>query len=183
MKKSKMSRIHIHFPKHFYGLNLMNMRAVARCPQQARFDLIPFACRRCHFCPRAHSPLSKSMREPSSSKSFLVIHILLKALRLDTVAPPTQHEYFLFLGAISVIVTSLLASFWMLLCSLSLKPVSRDVPPATMIELYSVFLTSISHFLIELMTISCTPGHSRPILSGLNNISGALNFSEPSYMI
>jgi hypothetical protein len=110
----------------------------------------------------------------------LVIHILLKALRLDTVAPPTQQENFLFLGAMRVIVTSLLANFYMLLWSLSLKPVSKDVPPATIMELYSVFLTSMSHFLIELITISCTPGHSRPILSGLNRISGALNFSDPS---
>jgi hypothetical protein len=32
------------------------------------------------------------------------------------------------------------------------------------------------------MTISWTPGHSNPIFSGLNNISGALYFSEPSYI-
>lgn len=83
----------------------------------------------------AQRPLSKSMRDPSSSKSFLLIHILLKALRLDTVAPPTQHEYFLFLGAIKVMVTSLLANFYMLLWSLSLKPVRREVPPATIMEL------------------------------------------------
>ena len=86
-------------------------------------------------CRVAQSPLSKSMRDPSSSKSFLLIHILLKALRLDTVAPPTQHEYFLFLGAIKVMVTSLLANFYMLLWSLSLKPVRREVPPATIMEL------------------------------------------------
>ena len=83
----------------------------------------------------AHNPLSNNMRDPSSSKSFLLIHILLKALRLETVAPPTQQECFLFLGAIRVMVTSLLASFYMLLWSLSLNPVNRDVPPATMMEL------------------------------------------------
>jgi hypothetical protein len=59
----------------------------------------------------------------------------LNALRPETVAPPTQQEYFLFLGAIRVIVTSLLASFYILLWSLSLNPVKRDVPPATIIEL------------------------------------------------
>lgn len=126
------------------------------------------------------SPLSKNIRYPSSSKSFLVIHILLNVFKLETVAPPTQHENFLFLGAISVIVTSLLTSFYIALCNLSLKPVSIEVPPATIIELYNVFLTSMSHFFIELITISWTPGHSSPILSGLNNISGALYFSAPS---
>jgi hypothetical protein len=33
--------------------------------------------------------------------------------------------------------------------------------------------------LIELTTSSCTPGHSSPILSGLNKISGAFYLSEP----
>jgi len=61
------------------------------------------------------SPLSNNIRYPSSSKSFLVIHILLNVLRLETVAPPTQHENFLFLGAISVIVTSLLTNFYIAL--------------------------------------------------------------------
>lgn len=43
---------------------------------------------------------------PSSSKSFFEIHILLKAFREDTVAPPTQHEYCLLCGAINVGFTS-----------------------------------------------------------------------------
>ena len=122
------------------------------------------------------------MRDPSSSKSFLLIHILLNAFRLETVAPPIQHEYFLFFGASSVMLMSLVTNFWMLLCRRSLKPVKREVPPATTMELNNVLRTSMSHFLIDLTTISCTPGHSRPILSGLNRISGALYFSEESYM-
>ena len=127
-------------------------------------------------------PLSNNIREPSSSKSFLLIHILLNAFKLETVAPPIQQENLLFLGAMSVIVQSLLTNFPILLWSLSLNPVNNEVPPATTIELYKVFLISISHFLMEFTIISCTPGHSSPILSGLKRISGALNFSEESYM-
>jgi hypothetical protein len=56
-------------------------------------------------------PLSNNIRDPSSSKSFLLTHILLKAFKLDTVEPPIQHENLLFLGAIKVMVTSLLTSF------------------------------------------------------------------------
>ena len=56
-------------------------------------------------------PLSNNILEPSSSKSFLLTHILLNALRLETVDPPIQQENLLFLGAIKVIVTSLLTNF------------------------------------------------------------------------
>ncbi len=119
---------------------------------------------------------------PSSSYSFFVTHILLKAFNDETVAPPIQHEFFLLLGAIKVTFMSLGANFWMLLCRRSLKPINSVVPPAAMILLYRVFLRSISHFLMALITISCTPGYSRPILSGENNISGALYFSEDIFM-
>jgi len=119
------------------------------------------------------------MRGPSSSKSFLLIHIL-KVLSDETVAPPTQQDHLRLRGAAKVMTASLGTSFCRDLWSLSLKPVNIVVPPATIIELYRVFRTSMSQFLIELMTISWTPGHSRPILSGLNKISGARYFSEPS---
>lgn len=59
---------------------------------------------------------------------------------------------------------------------------NNELPPATIIELNKVFLTSMSHFLIEFTTSSCTPGHSSPIFSGLNRISGAYVFSDESYM-
>ena len=55
---------------------------------------------------------------PSSSKSFLVIHILLNALSEETVAPPTQQEYYLLLGAMRVGLQSF-DSFCSCLCSLS----------------------------------------------------------------
>jgi len=80
-------------------------------------------------------------------------------------------------------VTSLVANFYKLLSKRSLNPVSKEVPPATTTAPYKVFLTSISQFFIEFTTISWTPGHSSPILSGLKRISGALYFSAPSYII
>jgi hypothetical protein len=61
-----------------------------------------------------------------------------------------------------------------------LKPVIIEVPPATTIDPYRVLRTSISQLRIAFTTNSWTPGHSKPILSGENNISGALNFSEPN---
>ena len=59
----------------------------------------------------AHIPLSNNILVPSSSKSFLLIHIRLNAFRLDTVAPPTQHEILRFFGAKRVMVISLEANF------------------------------------------------------------------------
>lgn len=115
--------------------------------------------------------------DPSSSISFFVTHILLKALRDETVAPPIQHENFLLLGAIKVNFISFGANFYMLLCNLSANPVNNVVPPAIIIDPYKVFLKSISHFLIEFVTISWIPGYSSPILSGENRISVALYFS------
>ena len=56
-------------------------------------------------------PSTNNIRDPSSSKSFLLTHILLKAFKLETVEPPIQQEYLLFLGAIKVMVTSLETSF------------------------------------------------------------------------
>jgi len=118
---------------------------------------------------------------PSSLKSFLVIHILLKALRLETVAPPIQQETLLFLGDIIFTLMSLEGiSFDMLFSSLSLKPVRRLQPPATIMLWYITLRMSMSQLLIEFTTISWMPGHSCPILSGLNRISGALYFSEVS---
>ncbi len=73
--------------------------------------------------------------DPSSSYSFLVTHILLNALSEETVAPPIQQECFLLFGANNVIFISLGASFYILLCRRSLKPISSVVPPAAMILL------------------------------------------------
>jgi len=78
---------------------------------------------------------------------------------------------------------SLEASFYMLLCNLSENPGNMVVPPAVIIELYKLFLKSMSHFLIELITISWMPGNSRPILSGENRISVALVFSEDTLIV
>jgi len=119
---------------------------------------------------------------PSSSKFFLDIHILLNAFKDETVAPPTQQEYCLLLGAISVGFTSF-ALFCSCLCSLSQNYDIKVVLPATTISLYSAFLKSISHFWIQFATISCTPGYSNPINSGLNSISGALDLSLPSLIV
>ena len=100
------------------------------------------------------NPLLSNILAPSSSISFLVTHILLKAFKDETVAPPIQQENFLLLGEIKVSFISLGASFYMLLCNLSGNPVNSVVPPAMIIAPYRVFLKSMSHFLIALFTIS-----------------------------
>ena len=87
-------------------------------------------------------------------KSFLVIHISLNALREDKVDPPIQQEISLFLGAISFNFRSFAANFVKLLCNLSANLFMAVVPPATIKLLKIVFLKSISHFIMELYTIS-----------------------------
>ena len=82
---------------------------------------------------------------PSSSNCFRVIHILLKAFREDTVAPPTQQEYWRLLGAIKVGFTSLL-SLAICLCSRSQKSRISVVEPATIIEPKRALRRSMSHF-------------------------------------
>lgn len=118
---------------------------------------------------------------PSSSNCFLVIHILLNALSDDTVAPPTQQECCLLFGAISVGLLSLL-SLAICLWSLSQKSRIKVVLPATTMLLNNCLRRSMSHLKMQLVTISWTPGYSRPIRSGLNKISGAAFFSAPIFI-
>lgn len=57
-----------------------------------------------------------------------------------------------------------------------------EVPPEIIIEPYNDFLVSIGDSLIELKTISETPGKSFPPNYGLKSNSAASNLSLPIFM-
>lgn len=114
---------------------------------------------------------------PSSSKSFLEIHILLKAYRDEMVEAPHHVEMCLLAGAIKVTLTFFEPLYWIFLCSLWQNVFIIVVAPATTIALLSGCLKSMSHDLMHVVTRSWMPGYSRPIRDGLKRISGALDFS------
>ena len=114
---------------------------------------------------------------PSSSKSFLVIHILLKALSDEIVDAPHQQDMCLFVGAIKVTFTFLGNRGYIYLCNLWQNVFISVVLPATTIALLSGYLKSMSQALTHVVTSSSIPGYSSPISEGLKRISGALHFS------
>lgn len=61
------------------------------------------------------------------------------------------------------------------------EPLHNVLPPLrTMLE-YKFFRRSMSTRVIESTITWCTPAYSIPMISGLKRISGARNFSAPSY--
>ena len=95
--------------------------------------------------------------------------------------PPIQVEYLRSGGAKIFILMSLTASFWTSVKSRSPKPLVRVLPPErTMLE-YRSLRKSRSVRLMESTTIWCTPGYSRPMISGSKRISGARKRSAPIY--
>lgn len=93
--------------------------------------------------------------------------------------PPIHVEYFLSGGAKIFIRMSLTASFCSSDSSRSPNPFVRVLPPESTMLPYSDFRRSMSVRWIDSITIWCTPGYSRPTISGSKRISGALKRSAP----
>lgn len=110
-------------------------------------------------------------------------HTFLNVLNPARILPPIQVEYFLSGGAKIFIRMSLTASFCTSVSKRSPKPFVSVLPPdSTMLE-YKSRRRSRSVRLIESTTIWCTPGYSRPMISGSKRISGARKRSAPIFWV
>lgn len=104
---------------------------------------------------------------------------LRNVLRPARMLPPIHVEYLRSGGAKILMRMSLTASFCSSVSRRSPKPLVSVLPPERTMLLYRDLRKSRSVRLIASTTIWCTPGYSRPIISGSNRISGARNLSAP----
>lgn len=126
----------------------------------------------------AHPHLLKQL-ESQLGSNWSVKHTFRNVLRPARILPPIQVEYFRSGGANIFILMSLTANFCNSVNSRSPKPFVKVLPPESTMLLYSDFRRSRSVRLMASTTIWCTPGYSRPMISGSKRISGALKRSAP----
>merc|ERR1712119_135128 len=124
-----------------------------------------------------------TMDGPDSSYSCLEIHICWKVDSDAKMDPPIQTEYFLSGGAMILIFMVGGARAEISFCIRSAIPAYMVVPPERTVLAYRSFRMSMSHFMMELYVVSCTPHDSMPTKAGWKRVSGALNLSLPMVMI
>lgn len=108
-------------------------------------------------------------------------HTFLNVLRPAKILPPIQVLYFLSGGAKILILMSLTANRCTSWRSRSPNPLHSVDPPDSTMLANRDFRRSMSVLFMASTTIWCTPGYSRPIISGSKRISGARNRSTPIF--
>lgn len=93
------------------------------------------------------------MPGPLSSYSSFVTHIEENVESDDRIDPPIQTEYFLSGGATTLIFIALGAKFVTSFDKRSGRPSYIVVPPDSTMLAYKSFLTSMSHFIMDVYTV------------------------------
>merc|ERR1712179_296194 len=97
----------------------------------------------------------------------------------DRIEPPIHTEYLRSGGAIILILIVEGARAVISFCMRSARPGYIVVPPDITMLANRSFLISISHFIIEVYAVSCTPIDSIPMNEGWKRASGQRNRSLP----
>src|SRR5688572_29788050 len=119
------------------------------------------------------------MAGPDSSYSCFEIHICWKVDSDARMEPPIHTEYLRSGGAMILILSVDGARAVISFCMRSAIPGYIVVPPDSTMLAYRSLRMSMSHFMIELYVVSCTPHDSMPRKLGWNSASGQRKRSLP----